>query len=29
MIKDNCFALAQKAEWTRFISYYKDAFQLR
>ncbi len=28
MIKDNCFALAQKAEWTRFISYYKDAFSV-
>lgn len=27
-IKDNCFALARKTEWTRFISFYKEAFSV-
>lgn len=27
-IKENCFDLAQKAEWSRFITYYKEAFSV-
>ena len=27
-IRNHCFALAQKAEWSRFISYYQEAFSI-
>ena len=27
-IRNHCFALAQKAEWSRFITYYKEAFSI-
>lgn len=27
-IRDNCFALSQKAEWNRFITYYQQAFSI-
>lgn len=27
-IRNHCFALAQKAEWSRFITYYQEAFSM-
>ena len=27
-IKERCFALAKKAEWSKFIAYYQDAFSI-
>lgn len=27
-IKTNCFELAKKAEWTKFIKYYDEAFRI-
>ena len=27
-IRQNCFALAEKAEWSKFIRYYQQAFEI-